>query len=52
MPNEISFYLNGKQVKLSDPAPDLLLIDYLALPKLDWQGRKNHAGRVVAAPAP
>ena len=37
-PNEVSFFLNGKQVPAKDPAPDLLLIDCLRSPDVALAG--------------
>ncbi|HEX6545382.1 MAG TPA: 2Fe-2S iron-sulfur cluster-binding protein, partial [Bryobacteraceae bacterium] len=45
MSNEISFYLNGKQVTITDPAPDLLLIDYLRSPEVGLAGPKKSCGQ-------
>ena len=43
--DEVSFYLNGKPVTIKDPAPDLLLIDYLRSPELALCGPKKPCGR-------
>ena len=45
MPNEVTFFLNGRQVTLSDPAPDLLLIDYLRSPEVGLAGPKKSCGQ-------
>src|SRR3954451_6186036 len=45
MSDEISFYLNGKGVTISDPAPDLLLIDYLRSPEVGLAGPKKACGQ-------
>lgn len=42
---EISFYLNGKRVTIPDPAPDLLLIDYLRSPEIGLAGPKKSCGQ-------
>jgi xanthine dehydrogenase/oxidase len=45
MPNKILFYLNGKQVTITDPAPNLLLIDYLRSPEVGLIGPKKSCGQ-------
>jgi xanthine dehydrogenase/oxidase len=45
MPNEVKFFLNGRQITLSDPAPDLLLIDYLRSPRVGLAGPKKPCGQ-------
>ncbi|MGA7413793.1 MAG: molybdopterin cofactor-binding domain-containing protein, partial [Bryobacteraceae bacterium] len=45
MPNEVTFFLNGRQMTLSDPAPDLLLIDYLRSPGVGLAGPKKSCGQ-------
>ncbi len=44
-PNEVSFFLNGKPVTIKDPAPDLLLIDYLRSPDVALAGPKKPCGQ-------
>ncbi|PYP87934.1 MAG: xanthine dehydrogenase [Candidatus Angelobacter sp. Gp1-AA117] len=41
MANQVSFYLNGKEVTIQDPSPDLLLIDYLRSPEVALAGPKK-----------
>jgi xanthine dehydrogenase/oxidase len=41
MANQVSFYLNGKEVTIKDPSPDLLLIDYLRSPEIALAGPKK-----------
>lgn len=43
--NTVSFFLNGKSVTLRDPAPDLLLIDYLRSPEIALAGPKKPCGQ-------
>jgi xanthine dehydrogenase/oxidase len=43
--NDVSFYLNGKLVTVENPAPDLLLIDYLRSPELALAGPKKPCGQ-------
>lgn len=43
--NEVRFYLNGKEVVLDDPSPDLLLIDYLKSPEVNLTGPKKPCGQ-------
>lgn len=45
MTNEVSFFLNGKPVTIKDPAPDLLLIDYLRSPDVALAGPKKPCGQ-------
>ena len=45
MQNQVSFYLNGKLVELQNPAPDLLLIDYLRSPEVALSGPKKPCGQ-------
>ena len=45
MPNSVSFFLNGKAVTVNDPAPDLLLIDYLRSPDVGLIGPKKPCGQ-------
>lgn len=45
MSNDVSFYLNGKLVQLHNPAPDLLLIDYLRSPEVALAGPKKPCGQ-------
>lgn len=41
----VSFYLNGKEVSIENPAPDLLLIDYLRSPDVALAGPKKPCGQ-------
>ena len=43
--DQVTFYLNGKQVVIDDPAPDLLLIDYLKSPQINLSGPKKPCGQ-------
>lgn len=45
MSKGVSFYLNGKQVLIENPAPDLLLIDYLRSPDVALAGPKKPCGQ-------
>lgn len=45
MANQVSFYLNGKEVTIHDPSPDLLLIDYLRSPEVALAGPKKPCGQ-------
>ena len=45
MNDTVTFYLNGKQVRIDDPAPDLLLIDYLRSPDVALAGPKKPCGQ-------
>jgi xanthine dehydrogenase/oxidase len=45
MSKGVSFYLNGKAVSIEDPAPDLLLIDYLRSPNVALAGPKKPCGQ-------
>jgi xanthine dehydrogenase/oxidase len=45
MPREVSFFLNGESVTVADPAPDLLLIDYLRSPGVGLAGPKKSCGQ-------
>lgn len=45
MPDSVTFFLNGKAVTLNDPAPDLLLIDYLRSPEVGLIGPKKPCGQ-------
>jgi len=42
---EIVFFLNGNQVKVTNPAPELLLIDYLRSPQVGLAGPKKPCGQ-------
>ena len=44
MNNGVQFYLNGKQVTVTDPSPDLLLLDYLCSPEVGLIGPKKGCG--------
>jgi xanthine dehydrogenase/oxidase len=44
MSHTVSFYLNGKAVSIENPAPDLLLIDYLRSPEIALAGPKKPCG--------
>jgi len=48
MSKGVSFYLNGKAVSIENPAPDLLLIDYLRSPDVALAGPKSRATRAAA----
>lgn len=41
MANQVSFFLNGKEVSIQDPSSDLLLIDYLGSPDVALAGPKK-----------
>ena len=43
--NVVSFFLNGQPVTVEDPAPDLLLIDYLRSPRVALVGPKKPCGQ-------
>src|SRR5579864_1474210 len=43
--NKVSFYLNGKEVTVENPSPDLLLIDYLRSPGVGLAGPKKPCGQ-------
>ena len=43
--NRVTFFLNGRQVTIDDPAPDLLLIDYLRSPDVALAGPKKPCGQ-------
>ncbi|HVU24812.1 MAG TPA: 2Fe-2S iron-sulfur cluster-binding protein, partial [Opitutus sp.] len=45
MPSDVSFFLNGKQVTIQAPAPDLMLIDYLRSPDVALAGPKKPCGQ-------
>src|SRR5436190_10962361 len=45
MSNSISFFLNGRQVVVQDPAVDTLLIDYLRSPEVNLAGPKKPCGQ-------
>jgi xanthine dehydrogenase/oxidase len=45
MTDSVSFFLNGKAVTVNDPAPDLLLIDYLRSPEVGLIGPKKPCGQ-------
>jgi len=45
MSKGVSFYLNGKAITLENPAPDLLLIDYLRSPDVALAGPKKPCGQ-------
>ncbi|MBB4912295.1 molybdopterin cofactor-binding domain-containing protein [Actinophytocola algeriensis] len=45
MTDTVSFYLNGERVTLENPAPDLLLIDYLRSPDVGLTGAKKGCGQ-------
>ena len=44
MKNSVFFYLNGEPVTVTDPSPDLLLIDYLRSPEVSLTGAKKGCG--------
>ena len=41
----VSFYVNGRRVTIENPAPDLLLIDYLRSPEVALAGPKKPCGQ-------
>src|SRR3954470_11965852 len=41
----VSFFLNGEQVTVADPSPELLLIDYLRSPEVALTGAKKGCGQ-------
>ncbi len=43
--NSVSFFLNGRSVTIDNPAPDLLLIDYLRSPDVALAGPKKPCGQ-------
>ena len=45
MPAEVTFYLNGRRITIDNPAPDLLLIDYLRSPQVGLAGPKKSCGQ-------
>jgi xanthine dehydrogenase/oxidase len=45
MSSTVSFFLNGQSVTVVDPAPDLLLIDYLRSPGVGLAGPKKSCGQ-------
>lgn len=45
MSDSVSFFLNGRPVTVNDPAPDLLLIDYLRSPEVGLIGPKKPCGQ-------
>jgi xanthine dehydrogenase/oxidase len=45
MPGSVSFFLNGERVTVPEPAPDLLLIDYLRSPEVGLAGPKKSCGQ-------
>jgi xanthine dehydrogenase/oxidase len=45
MNESVSFYLNGRAVTIENPAPDLLLIDYLRSPEVGLTGAKKGCGQ-------
>jgi xanthine dehydrogenase/oxidase len=45
MSKGVSFFLNGKTVSIENPAPDLLLIDYLRSPDVALAGPKKPCGQ-------
>ena len=45
MASAVTFFLNGKPVTIHDPAPDLLLIDYLRSPQVGLAGPKKSCGQ-------
>ncbi|GAB3219835.1 molybdopterin-dependent oxidoreductase [Algoriphagus aestuariicola] len=45
MENTVSFFLNGKQVTLKNPAPDLHLLDYLRSESVGLIGAKKGCGQ-------
>jgi xanthine dehydrogenase/oxidase len=45
MSSTVSFFLNGERVTVVDPAPNLLLIDYLRSPSVGLAGPKKSCGQ-------
>ncbi|MFD7658219.1 molybdopterin cofactor-binding domain-containing protein, partial [Actinosynnema sp. NPDC059797] len=45
MTHSVSFFLNGELVKIENPPPDLLLIDYLRSPDVGLTGAKKGCGQ-------
>ena len=45
MTGSVSFFLNGEQVTVDDPPPELLLIDYLRSPDVGLTGTKKGCGQ-------
>jgi xanthine dehydrogenase/oxidase len=45
MSKGVSFFLNGKTVSIENPAPDLMLIDYLRSPEVALAGPKKPCGQ-------
>ncbi|MDF2235320.1 molybdopterin-dependent oxidoreductase [Albimonas sp. CAU 1670] len=43
--SQVTFFLNGRRVALSDPDPDLLLIDWLRSPQVGLAGPKKPCGQ-------
>lgn len=45
MPNSVSFFLNGEEVTIQNPSPDLMLIDYLRSEQVGLTGAKKGCGQ-------
>ena len=45
MHSEVTFFLNGELITVTNPAPDLLLIDYLRAPGVGLAGPKKSCGQ-------
>jgi xanthine dehydrogenase/oxidase len=45
MSTSVDFFLNGQRVSLSNPSPELLLIDYLRSPEVGLAGPKKACGQ-------
>ncbi|WP_395377369.1 molybdopterin cofactor-binding domain-containing protein [Marinicella sp. W31] len=45
MSDKVCFYLNGEAVTVENPAPDLLLIDFLRSPDISLSGAKKGCGQ-------
>ena len=45
MSNQVSFFLNGEEVTIENPSPDLMLIDYLRSEEVGLTGAKKGCGQ-------
>lgn len=45
MRDQVTFFLNGKQITIENPSPDLLLVDYLRSPEVGLTGAKKACGQ-------
>ena len=43
--SDVTFFLNGRKVTIENPAPDLLLLDYLRSPEIGLTGAKKGCGQ-------